>query len=500
MGNTYIVQASASSSLPVTFTASNGNVSINGNTITALQSGYVSIKANQEGNDVYNPTTSTQNIVIYSIDTTSKTDQSITFETIPNLIIGDAYILQASASSSLPVTFTASNGNVSINGNTITALQSGVSIITAIQEGNEIYNPTTEKKLVSITDPSKKSQIIIFELQDAYLLGTLQTLTSIASSSLPVAYFTNNDDIASIENSTLVPKDTGEVIIAAYQEGNEEYNPSNIVAKTTHIIARKLLQFITFQKLSSKSVTDAPFTLSATSTSLLQVLYSASSTIVNIKENTVTIKGGGLVGITAYQPGNNIHNEASPVIQFFTINKRSQVIDFPVIPTKTIGDLTFRLFATASSLLPVSYSSSNSTIAFIVGNTVTMKTTGTVGITAYQLGNDIYEKATCGITCYRILIISGGTSTNTLTFTETLNNKIHIFPNPANDYITIQTDKTQTISSVKVYDIMGKVVNVGGGNFLPIQLDVKTLPQGEYVMVVYGGKGEVLKVEKIIIH
>ena len=496
---THTLSASTSSLLPITFTSSHTNILINGNIITALSPGVVIISANQAGDNIYNPATISQNVIIYA---EGKKTQKITIGSIQDITVDQKFVLTATSTSGLSIIFRSSNTNIILNKNTVTALSSGVILITAIQEGNEEYNPTIAQTIFTITDPTKRYQVVTFEPSDFYTRDHPHVLNAVSNSNsnLLVKYFTSDDSIASVENSTLIPIDTGKIIISAYQEGNEEYNPSAIVSKPTQIIATKLLQFITFSKSNNKNVNDAPFILSATSTSLLKVLYSTSSTIINIKENTVTIKAGGLVEITAYQPGNNIYNEAVSVVQFLTIHKLTQSINFPVIPTKTMGDLPFKLFATASSLLTVSYSSSNSTIASIVGNTVVIKNVGTVQITAYQLGDNIYQRATCSI-CSRILTISEVNTTHPLTPIEKGNPAIRIYPNPANDYITIQTDKTQIISSVQIYDITGASYELSVMSYeLGLKVDVRKLPKGEYVIIIYGEKEEILKTEKVIIH
>ena len=79
-----------------------------------------------------------------------------------------------------------------------------------------------------------------------------------------------------------------------------------------------------------------------------------------------------------------------------------QSITFGAIPSKSVGD-SFTLGATASSDLPVSYSSSNPSVATVAGNVVTIVGSGSVMITASQGGNSSYSPATevsQGITTY----------------------------------------------------------------------------------------------------
>ena len=70
-----------------------------------------------------------------------------------------------------------------------------------------------------------------------------------------------------------------------------------------------------------------------------------------------------------------------------------QTISFAPIPSKTVGD-SFTLGATASSALPVSYSSSDPSVATVAGNVVTIVGSGSVVITASQGGDSSYSPAT----------------------------------------------------------------------------------------------------------
>ncbi|WP_207422857.1 MBG domain-containing protein [Desertivirga brevis] len=71
----------------------------------------------------------------------------------------------------------------------------------------------------------------------------------------------------------------------------------------------------------------------------------------------------------------------------------SQTITFNALSNRTYGDASFDLGAEASSNLKVSYESSNTAIASISGNSVTIHKAGTVTITAKQAGNSSYLAA-----------------------------------------------------------------------------------------------------------
>jgi len=84
--------------------------------------------------------------------------------------------------------------------------------------------------------------------------------------------------------------------------------------RTTGTIKVKGTQVITFDDLPSKKVGDAPFNLTATSSSGLPVSYTSSNTnVATISGSTVTIIGAGVTSITASQAGNTNYNAADNV-------------------------------------------------------------------------------------------------------------------------------------------------------------------------------------------
>jgi len=72
----------------------------------------------------------------------------------------------------------------------------------------------------------------------------------------------------------------------------------------------------------------------------------------------------------------------------------TQTITFDPLAASVYGDIDFDLTATASSGLPVSYTSSDETVATISGATVTIIGVGTTSITAMQAGDAQYLPAT----------------------------------------------------------------------------------------------------------
>lgn len=81
------------------------------------------------------------------------------------------------------------------------------------------------------------------------------------------------------------------------------------------------------------------------------------------------------------------------IYQFTLPVRVNQTITFNPLPSKVYGDADFALSATASSNLPVTYTSSNQSIATIVNNNVHIVHAGTVNIIAHQSGNSFFNTA-----------------------------------------------------------------------------------------------------------
>jgi Tol biopolymer transport system component len=130
----FTVSASASSGLPVSFAAS-GNCTASGVTVHLTGAGSCTVTASQSGDSGYNPAPSVSQS--FSI---AKANQTITFAALANKTFGARdFDVSANASSSLPVTFTAS-GSCTISRVTVHLTGAGSCTVTASQPGDANYN------------------------------------------------------------------------------------------------------------------------------------------------------------------------------------------------------------------------------------------------------------------------------------------------------------------------------------------------------------------------
>ena len=103
------------------------------------------------------------------------------------------------------------------------------------------------------------------------------------------------------------------------------------------------------------------------------------------------ITGAGSCTIAAALAGDANHDPAPTVSRTFSIAKASQTIAFAALSNKTYGDRDFALRATASSGLPVSFTTSGK--CSLSASTVRLKGAGSCTITAAQPGDANHNPA-----------------------------------------------------------------------------------------------------------
>ena len=245
--------------------------------------------------------------------------------------------------------------------------------------------------------PTPTPQTISFPLIAPVIYGVPPfPLTASASSGLPVSFSSSSTNIR-IAGSTVTVLGTGTATIEASQAGDGSYAAATPITNNLVVNGPGIglkTQTITFSALKAKCWTNAPFALTAKAKSGLPITYTSSdSTVATVSNGILTPVGVGTTTITAYQGGNTIYNPATPISQLQLITQAGQKIAFPAIASHTYGDASFSLAATSSSGLPITYSSSVSNVATVLGNVVTVVGAGSAKITATQAGNGLYTAA-----------------------------------------------------------------------------------------------------------
>jgi hypothetical protein len=167
---------------------------------------------------------------------------------------------------------------------------------------------------------------------------------------------------------------------------------TSTIAKLT---VNKCAQVIDFPEIPTFTYeTGLTYTLPATTDKGLTITYQSMNTsVATVSGNVLTIKAPGTAIISASQVGNADYLEATQVSRTLTVNKRTQVITFEELPEKTYEDLPFTLPQKTDEGLTISYTSTNTAVATVSGNTVTILKPGTTDIIASQAGDATHYPA-----------------------------------------------------------------------------------------------------------
>ncbi|WP_177189452.1 cellulose binding domain-containing protein [Chitinophaga sp. YR573] len=129
----------------------------------------------------------------------------------------------------------------------------------------------------------------------------------------------------------------------------------------------------------------------------------ASNTSVTIKPATLGSTNQNYIGKSQYTADPmfkgaidefKIYNRALSAAEIGGALKVEQVITFAAIDKKIAGDSDFNVVATASSGLPVNFSSSNEQVATVTNGVVHLLKAGSAVITAIQVGDTTHKPAT----------------------------------------------------------------------------------------------------------
>jgi ELWxxDGT repeat protein len=129
----------------------------------------------------------------------------------------------------------------------------------------------------------------------------------------------------------------------------------------------------------------------ATASSNLPITYTSSNPAVATGGTSISIVGVGTADITASQSGNSMYQAAPDETRTLTVAKGDQTITFASISNKKFGDGTVTLSAMSNTTTPITFTSSNTSVATISGNTMTIVGAGPVTITASQVSTVNYN-------------------------------------------------------------------------------------------------------------
>ncbi|MEY4554547.1 MAG: hypothetical protein RL197_974 [Actinomycetota bacterium] len=409
---------SATSGLDVSVVSGDTAVcTVSGTVVSVVAVGACSITASQEGTANWNAATS-----VTKTFTISKHQDTLTFAGATKQFRSGDFTLTSSTLSGAAVSYVSNSASIcTVSGAVVTPVTHGACSITATAATNSNYTApaavtatfTIERAVEQSVSHSITSYATYwFDQGISYTAGTW-----VGSGTVSVSrkwYSCTSSPTVAVVSGTTVPNgcvlvtetsagvykpvasDIGKYIAVA-ETGS---NVANAVTNTSTSwivsagVVTKLAQTITFAPLADKTYGNIPFVLSGSSSQSLPISYvSSDEDTCTVSGSTVSIVRAGTCDITASQLGNSTVAPAASVTRTLTINKATQAITFAALANVTYSSAKVTLSTSASSTLPVTVASDDSTVCSLSGALVTLLKAGTCSITASQAGNANYESA-----------------------------------------------------------------------------------------------------------
>ncbi len=241
-------------------------------------------------------------------------------------------------------------------------------------------------------------QTITFNALNAVTYGDAAFTVSASggASGNPVVFTSSNNAVATCtgtNGSTITIIGVGTASISANQAGNSGYNAAAAVSQTLTVNQKGLT-------ISGVGAADKVYNGSSAA-----VITGTPAYVGLVNGETFSVTGTGVASFSDAEVGIgktvNFSGYTAPSANYSitqptataTISQATQTIVFASLPNRFVGGPTFTLGQNATSGLAITYTSSNTSVATIVGNTVTPVGAGTTTITASQVGNNNYTAA-----------------------------------------------------------------------------------------------------------
>jgi hypothetical protein len=335
----------------------------------------------------------------------------------PPLYVPNPVPLSASSNSGLTAfTFTSSDPTrASIAGNVLSYPPSQqtnfplAATITAFQAGNANWKPASKNLILDPNAVSPVQHFLTLTIPSNLAVGEEQLFTVGSSQNLsPIVIESLNIGIADfVGNGTAVidgvPVKTwnpstkikgfsfGSTVVKAFQGGTSTIEPAEVIEPVT---VGKLNQTITFTVpvVDWQIGTVFDFTGYVFSSSGLPIQLSTSNdTIAEFEGKVLTIKNQGSVNLIAFQEGDEEWAPASAT-RNIGIGSSGQTIVFEEFGNVFFG-AAFNPRVYATSGLPVTLASSNTSVATVTGGVLQVIGVGAATITATQAGDAFWTAA-----------------------------------------------------------------------------------------------------------
>lgn len=377
--------ASASSGLPVEFAVISGPAMLDGTNLTYYATGLVSIQACQTGNLNYAAAVP----VTQSFTVARSVQSDFYFEPLsPQTYGATNTLLTFGGSGTGAVSYALIAGAATLEDDRL-ALHSGTGTVrvAAYKAQDDCYFAAGMTAEVAC---ARAEQVITFPpLQNQVVTGTLE-LAATASSELPVAFAVLSGP-AELSDATLTFTAAGTVVVRALQPGDDRFDAAQPVTNVFDV--SRIDQAPLYFTPDSPQTYGTTNPLSATGGSGTGALaYAVISGPGEIAENSLIITSGvGTVVVSATKAADG-SNYSATVTATVVCAKAGQTIVFTPIPDQAVTGAV-ALEASASSLLPATFSVLSGSAEINDGSNLTFQAAGAVAILAQQGGNENYLAA-----------------------------------------------------------------------------------------------------------
>jgi len=349
-----------------------------------------------------------------------KLTQSISFKSPKGLSpISNPIQLVARSTSGLGVQFSTKSPSTvcTVVEGLLVPTGAGICRVQARQQGNTKYRATKRIFKVRI---SKLRQSLQVSQSGQFAVGKEdQKIRASATSGLPpVIRSTSDASVCSVVDGVVVARGAGVCTIRISQPGDNSYKKAKPIRLKISIVSKladeaRKPQTISFRTPDSLQISQSPYNLSAQATSGLSIYYYTSTPeVCRISRSQLIVLAGGLCRVSAAQDGSSEYASAIEVTREIVIRKSSQQLSFEGPIAIRISQSPFALRATASSGLPVTFSSTTTGVCYPVGSNLILVASGSCTVTASQPGNSSFDPATPRTSTFPV-----GKSSQTISFT-----------------------------------------------------------------------------------
>ena len=391
------------------YTSSNTAVAtISGNTVTIVGAGTTTITANQSASGTVGAGSTTTTLKV------SSGTSALTGFSVPTKLQGDPTFTLTPPTSASNGTFTYTSSDVSvatISGNTVTIVGPGSSTITANQAATSNYAAGSTTAALTV------SGIVITSLDRTWVPSTGSTITMLGSGLTGATIMMDGVPIG----TTPISDTKLTFNVPAHAPGSAALQ----VARGTATVSAGNLTYLNDLTVNgvispASVLTATPTTLALTGSGLTTGMVvtfipatggSVTGTNVIASDSThltVTAPSFNTAGLVGIQVSDTYGRSA--VSSGSLVVNQTPTINTWAVPSHNFGEATFSLTNPVSnSTGAFSYTSSNTTVATVSGNTVTIVGSGTTVITANQAASGYFVAGSTTAT------LNIGVNSNTLT-------------------------------------------------------------------------------------